>query len=171
MDGKGRVISWLMIAVSMIASMVFCFAIVPGAHATEDVLSTDEVDSHQVEENGSTVQEHFGFTDGTSVQFDYDRTTGTIEVYRNGFLVKTTTVRKIIQEIRQKLPVVGTFSGTNMLSGSGGRCSTAMNIANVANAALWGAAGIVAAPSAGVSIAVGGLITGGVLGAVAFFCK
>lgn len=160
-----------MVAVSMIASMVFCFAIIPGAHATEDVLSTDEVDSHQVEETGSMVQEHFGFTDGTSVQFDYDRTTGAIEVYRNGFLVKTMTVRKIIQEIRQKLPVVGTFSGTNMLGSSGGRCSTAMNIANVANAALWGAAGIVAAPSAGVSIAIDGLITGGVLGAAAFFCK
>ncbi len=171
MNEKKRAVSWLMVAVSLIASMVFCFAIVPGAHATEDVLSTDEVDSHQVEENGTTVREHFGFKDGTSVQFDYDRATGAIKVYRNGSLVKTTTVRKIMQEIRQELPMVGTFSGTNMLGGSGGRCSTAMNIANMANAALWGAAGIVAAPSAGVSIAIGGLITGGVLGAAAFFCK
>lgn len=145
-----------------------CFAFIPGAYATESVSAVGEVNSHQVEENGDAVWEEFRFDNGASVRFEYNRDTGVIHVYRDGVLVNTTTDRKIVRDVERQLPSAPT---RGVLRAMPGKCATAMMIAGLANGALWGAAGIAAAPSAGASIAIGGMLTSGVLTVGGAFCK
>ena len=89
-------------------------------------------------------------------------------MYRDGALVTATTDQKIIWDVKQRLPTV---ASTSMLRAAPGKCATAMGIAGVVNGALWTAAGIAGAPSAGASIAIGGMLTRGVLTIGGMFCK
>lgn len=170
MSIKSKGISPLIIILAAIVAIALCFASAPAAQAAESVPTVDEVSSHQVEEHGGDVREEFRFTDGSTVRFDYDRDSGAIKVYRNGMLVGSTNDRRIIRDVKRQLPVSKESSNSAFRS-SASRCQTAMGIAGLVNTALWGAAGIVAAPSAGVSVAIGGMITSGVLGVGGMFCR
>ena len=151
-----------------IASIVMCLAVIPGAYATEPAQGVGQISAHQVSEDGDVVREEFRFDNGGSVRFEYNRDTGVIHAYRDGVLVTTTTDRKIMRDVERQLPPV---EDTGVLRAKPGKCATAMGIAGLVNTALWGAAGIAAAPSAGASIAIGGMITGGVLTVGGMFCK
>lgn len=170
MHTKSRSTSPLMIMLAMLVSIILCLTFVPRAQATEPIPSIGEVSAHQVVENGDDIREEFQFTDGHTVRFDYNRDTGSIKIYRDGILVNTTNDRKITRDVKRQLPATDTTPNTAFRS-STSRCNTAMNIANITNLVLWTAAGVAAAPSAGVSVTIGGFITGSVLGVGSFFCK
>ena len=168
MDTRVNSKSVLMGILAVIASVAMCLAFIPGAYAAEPAPVVGGVSSHQVEEEGDDVREEFQFDNGVSVRFEYNRDTGVIRVYRDGVLVNTTTDRRIVRDVERQLPSAPT---SGVFRARPGKCATAMGIAGLVNGALWGAAGIAAAPSAGASIAIGGMLTSGVLAVGGMFCK
>lgn len=159
-----------MIMLAILVSIILCLAFAPRAQAAEPIPTVREVSAHQVVENGDDVQEESQFTDRHTVRFDCNRDTGSIKIYRDGTLVNTTNDKKTTRDVKRQLPATDSTPNTAFRS-SASRCNTAMNIDNITNLALWTAAGVAAAPSAGLSVTIGGFTTGNVLGAGSLFCK
>lgn len=141
-------------------------------HGTFEIDGVDFRYEYRQYETPDLAVEEYRLDDGSAFRAELDKLTGGIELFRDGHLVRVTTVEEMARQLDAEVESHGVSSPA-----ASGRsipiprsdCAVATAVVSTANALLWGAVGLAVPPAAPVAY-VAGAVTSGVISAAGTQC-